>query len=432
MAARKSGTPLHELSAAEIIEAVATGDTTCEAVARACLDRIAAREPHVQAWHYLNPEQVIAQARALDKSGKRGPLLGVPFGVKDIIDTCDMPTEYGSPIYVGHRPASDAACVALSRKAGGVLMGKTVTTEFANRHPGKTRNPLDPARTPGGSSSGSAASVADYMVPVALGTQITGSTIKPASFCGVFGYRPTYGDLRCAGVKEASGSLDTLGLYARSIEDISLYRDVLLGIEPEPIPSDVPVPKVGFCRTTLWHTVEPTTQKLLEDAAQRLARAGSRVEDVNLPPEFGGIPEAHRWISSFEFSRNFTWEIENYWGKISETLRNGRLKHGLSCTFDQYRRAREFAAHCRRQLRTAFDQHDVLLTAPVVGEAPIGLDDTGNSALCAIWTTVHVPVLTVPAFTGSNGLPIGAQLIGRGGDDRKLFANAHWIYRQLR
>lgn len=431
LTARKLATPLHELSATEIVEAVATGNTTCEAVVRACLDRIAAREPQVQAWQYLSPEQVIAQARALDQSGRRGPLIGVPFGIKDIIDTCDMPTEYGSPIYAGHRPASDAACVALGRKAGGVLMGKTVTTEFANRHPGKTRNPFDPARTPGGSSSGSAASVADFMVPLAIGTQTTGSTIKTASFCGVFGYRPTHGDLRCAGVKEASGSLDTLGLYARSIEDVALYRDVLLGIDPEPIPDDAPVPRIGFCRTHLWNVVEPTTQKLLEDAGQRLARAGARVRDVVLPDDFERVEDAHRWISSFEFSRNFTWEIENHWDKISDTLRNGRLKHGLSCSFDRYRDARDFAERCRQLLGPVFDQHDVLFTAPVVGEAPIGLSDTGDSSLCSIWTAMHVPVVTVPAFNGPNGLPIGAQLIAKRNDDRRLFAAARWIYRQL-
>lgn len=431
MTAKVPATPLNELSATEIVEAIATGRTTCEAVVRACLDRIAAREPHVQAWQYLNPEQVIAQARALDRSGRRGVLLGVAFGIKDIIDTCDMPTEYGSPIYAGHRPASDAACVALGRKAGGVLMGKTVTTEFANRHPGKTRNPFDPERTPGGSSSGSAASVADFMVPLAIGTQTTGSTIKPASFCGVFGYRPTHGDLRCAGVKEASGSLDTLGLYARSIEDIALYRDVLLGIEPERIPENSPVPRIGFCRTHLWNAVEPTTQKLLEDAGQRLARAGARVRDVVLPDDFDRVEDAHRWISSFEFSRNFTWEIENHWDKISDTLRNGRLKHGLSCSFDRYRDARDFAERCRQLLGPVFDQHDVLFTAPVVGEAPIGLSDTGDSSLCSIWTAMHVPVVTVPAFNGPNGLPIGAQLIAKRNDDRRLFAAARWIYRQL-
>src|SRR6188474_222847 len=222
--------PLNELTATETVAAIGEGRTTCEAVVRACLDRIAARESEVHAWATLDASAALVSARAFDKGGKRGPFAGVPFGVKDIIDTFDMPTEWGTPIHKGRQPERDAACVALSRKAGGILLGKTVTTEFANLHPGPTRNPHDPTRTPGGSSSGSAAAVADFMVPIAIGTQTTGSTIRPASFCGVFGYRPTYGEHRMHGVMEASGSLDTLGILARSVADIALYRDVLLGI----------------------------------------------------------------------------------------------------------------------------------------------------------------------------------------------------------
>ncbi len=431
MTAKKLPTPLHELTATEIVAAIAAGNTTCEAVARACLEHIAAREPQVQAWQYLNPDQVIAQARALDKSGKRGPLIGVPFGVKDIIDTCDMPTEYGTPIYRGHQPGNDAACVALSRKAGGVLMGKTVTTEFANVHPGKTRNPLDPSRTPGGSSSGSGAAVGACMVPLAIGTQTTGSTTRPASFCGVYGYRPTWGDLRVTRVMEASGSLDTLGIFARSIEDVALYRDVLLGVTPEPIPDNVPVPRIGFCRTHVWPRLEPTTQKLLEDAAQRLARAGAKVGDVTLPREFEGLEAAHRWISGFEFARNLTWEIENHWNEISETLRNGRLKDGLSCSYENYTAMRELVEHCRQLLTPVFNEYDILLAASAAGEAPIGWDPTVHPWVYMIWTTMHVPSLTLPVFKGPHGLPIGVQLIARRNGDRRLFAAARWVYRQL-
>jgi amidase len=423
--------PLNELTATEIVRAIAKGEATCEAVARACLERIAAREPQVQAWQYLDPQQAIAQARALDRSGKRGPLHGVPFAIKDIIDTCDMPTEYGSPIYTGHRPKNDAACVALGRRAGGLLMGKTVTTEFANQTPGKTRNPYDPARTPGGSSSGSAAAVGDNMVPLAIGTQTTGSTIRPASFCGVFGYRPTYGDLRCTGVKEASGSLDTLGLIARSIEDIALYRDVLLGATPEPLPAETGVPRIGFCRTHLWSIIEPHTQRLLEDAAKKLAQCGAKVTEVTLPPEFERIMDAHRWVSSFEFARNFTWEIENHWERISERLRNGRINDGLSCSFERYREAREFAEKCRLRFADACGECDVLLAASATGEAPLGLNSTGNAAPSTIWTALHVPTLTMPVFKGPNGLPVGAQVIARRDEDRKLFAAARWIYRRL-
>ncbi|HEY7742042.1 MAG TPA: amidase [Burkholderiales bacterium] len=431
MTERAPATRLNELTATEIVEAISAGRTNCEAVARACLERIAAREPQVQAWQYLDPGQVIAQARALDRNGRRGPLHGVPFGLKDIIDTSDLPTEYGSPIYKGHRPAADAACAALSRKAGAVLMGKTVTTEFANRYAGKTRNPLDPARTPGGSSSGSAAAVGDCHVPLAIGTQTTGSTIRPASYCGAFGYRPTYGDLRCTGVKEAAGSLDTLGLIARSIEDIALYRDVLMGIEPQPLPPAPGVPRIGFCRTPVWPKLEPTTQQLLEDAAGKLARAGAKVVDVTLPAGFERLEEAQRWIAAFEFARNFTWEIENHWERISEQLRNGRIKDGLSCTPERYLEARNLAEKCRAMLPDAFGDCDVLLAASALGEATIGLSQTGSAAPSAIWTTVHAPSVTLPVFKGPNGLPVGAQLIARRNDDRRLLAAGQWVYRQL-
>jgi len=431
LAARKPARRLNELTACEIAAAVRAGETTCEAVARACLERIEAREPQVLAWHYLNPDRVMAQARALDKAGARGPLAGVPFGAKDIIDTCDMPTELGSPIYAGRRPQSDAACIALSRQAGAVVMGKTVTTEFANRFPGKTRNPFDPARTPGGSSSGSAAAVGDCMVPLALGTQTTGSTIRPAAFCGAFGYRPTWGDMRLAGVMEAAGSLDTLGLIARSLEDIALWRDVLLGIAPQPMPDELAGPRIGFCRTHLWPQVEPASQKLLADAAQKLARAGAQVADVELPAEFERIEDAQRWISSFEFTRNRAWEIANHWDRISETLRNGRLKDGLACSFDRYVEARSFAARCRRTLTEILQDYDILLTASAAGEAPAGLDHTGNASFCAIWTTTHVPCLTLPLFKGPHGLPVGAQLIGKRNADRTLFAAARWVWRVL-
>src|SRR5262245_55948780 len=355
---------LHALTATDIVQATRSGHTTCEAVARACLDHIAEREPAVQAWQYLNGDQVLAQARALDRRGYSGPLHGVPFGIKDIIDTCDMPTEYGSPIYRGHQPASDAACVALSRQAGGMLMGKTVTTEFANVSPGKTRHPRDPHRTPGGSSSGSAAAVSACMVPLAVGTQTTGSTIRPASFCGIVGYRPTYGHLRCTGVKEAAGSFDTLGLMARSTADIALYRDVLLGETPAPPPPAPAVPpRIGFCRTALWSRLEPSTAQLLEQAAICLAQGGARVEEVTLPGACEDILDIHRVIASFEFSRNFTYEIEHHWEQLSLALRQGRLGQGLACRFETYQRAQATLESCRIQLDAVMASYDVLLTA---------------------------------------------------------------------
>ena len=428
----RSSQRLNEWTASRISAATRAGEITCEAVTRACLERIGSREPAVQAWQYLDADRAIDRARALDRQAhKQGLLFGVPFGVKDIIDTRDMPTEYGSPIYAGHRPGRDAACVALMRAAGGVLLGKTVTTEFANVHPGKTRNPFDESRTPGGSSSGSAAAVSDAMAVLALGTQTTGSTIRPAAFCGVVGYRPTWGDLRLSGVMEASGSLDTLGLFARSIDDIALLRDVLLGVESKPLPAEVPKPRIGFCRTPLWEHVDAATQRLLEDAASRLAQAGAAVKDAVLPSGFARIPDAHRAVSSFEFTRNFSWEINHRWDDISESLRNGRLKSGLACTFERYREAREFLAACRQSLDQFFENYDILLTPAAAGEAPVGLDSTGDARFCAIWTSTHVPAVTVPALRGPNGLPVGIQLVARRDHDRELLAFAQWVQRAL-
>jgi amidase len=422
--------PLNELTATEVVAAISEGHTTCEAVVRACLDRIAAREAEVHAWATLDPDAALVSARAFDRSGKRGPFAGVPFGVKDIIDTFDMPTEWGTPIHKGRQPERDAACVALSRKSGGVLLGKTVTTEFANLHPGPTRNPHDLTRTPAGSSSGSAAAVADFMVPIAIGTQTTGSTIRPASFCGVFGYRPTWGEHRMHGVMEASGSLDTLGVLSRSVPDIALYRDVLLGIPPESMPK-IERPHVALCRSHVWDQIEPVTRSLVEDAAFRLARAGARVTEFTLPAEFELLNDAHRSISSFEFARTFTFEIENHWNEISDTLRGGRLHDGLAGSFSRYIEAKQLADECRRRLDALLGGIDVLLTPAAFGEAPVGMPAFAGVPLYQIWTTLHVPAISIPVFKGPAGMPIGAQLIAKRHDDRKLFACAQWAFEKL-
>jgi len=422
--------PIHEWTAWEIATAVARRDLTCEAVTRACLVRITEREPQVGAWIFLDPDLAIAQARALDRAGVSGPLAGVPFGVKDIIDTVDMPTAYGSPIYAGHRPRRDAACVALGRKAGGVVMGKTVTAEFAVNFPGKTRHPQDATRTPGGSSSGSAAAVADGMVPLALATQTTGSTIKPGSFCGVFAYRPTVGDIRCSGVMESSGSCDAVGLYARTVDDIALHRDVLVGIDPEPLPQDAPAPRIGFVRPPQWTKLEGYTQALLEDAARRLAHAGATVREATLPAEFAHAEAAHRAITCREFALNFTREIGHHWDELSEDLREGKIKTGLAVSFEQYREAQAIAVRCRQGIAAMFADYDVLLTPAATGEAPVGWN-TGDSTLASPWTLMHTPNMSVPVFTGPNGLPVGAQLIAAQGNDRRLFTAARWIHERL-
>ena len=423
-----SDTPIHALTATEIVRRISEGKTTAEAVARACLEYIAEREPAVQAWHYLDPDLVIKQAQALDRSATRGALQGVPVGFKDIIDTADMPTEYGTPIHSGHIPHLDATCVALTRRAGGLVMGKTVSTEFANRHPGKTMHPMDPTRTPGGSSSGSCAAVGDRMVPIAVGTQTSGSTIRPAAYNGCFGYRPTWGDFRMVGVMEAAGSFDTLGLIARSVQDIALYRGVLLG-ETIPTPTTVTASKparVGVCRTIFWDQTDDATKAAIESCAQAMSKGGAKVTDLSLPSSFDPIDETHQRISSFEFARNRAWEINNHYDEISQTLRENRLKHGLAYTFEQYREARTLSEKLRLQMDEIFQDHDVILTPSAPGEAPVGLNATGSHAFSSIWTVCHTPSMTLPLFKGPNKLPIGVQLVTRRDADAYLFATSLW------
>lgn len=431
MTDRKLAERLNELTATEIVVAVRRGDTTCEAVTRACLERIADRESEVRAWQHIDVDGAIETARKLDRGPKNGALIGVPFNAKDVIDTSDMPTEYGSPIYSGFRPRSDAACIALTRKAGAVLLGKAVTVEFANRHPSKTRNPLDLTRTPGGSSSGSAASVADRMVPLSIGTQGTSSTVKPASFCGVFGYRPTYGELRMAGVKEAAASFDTLGLFARSIEDVALHRDVLLARDPVAIPQHTAAPRIAFCRTPFWEILDASTRTLLEDAAGRLRRAGADVEDLELPREFDDVSDARGLVAGYEFARNYTWEIEHHWEQLSDTLRSGRIRDGVSCTYEQYVEARNAVERCRVTMTRLLERFDVVLAAPATGEAPVGFHTTGSSKPALIWTTMHLPQMSVPVFAGPNGMPVGALLVGKHSGDEALFAAARWVHTRL-
>lgn len=423
---------LNHLTATEIVAAIGAGETTCEAVTRACLDRIAERESEVQAWEYIDPDQALAEARARDRSGQGGALFGVPFNAKDIIDTSDMPTAYGSPIYEGFRPRADAACIAQSRKAGGVLLGKAVTVEFAYRHPSRTRNPLDLQRTAGGSSSGSAASVADFMVPLSLGSQGTSSTVKPASYCGVFGYRPTWGELRYAGVKEGSASFDTLGLFARSIDDIALHRDVLIDSKPVPVPRDVPPPRIAFCRTPFWSTLEASTQELLEGAANSLRKSGAAVSDLDLPKAFDAVADARALVSGYEFRLNYTWEIEHHWDKLSETLRNGRIKDGEGRTYDDYVEARSVIEHARAVMTQLLESYDVVLAACATGEAPVGFSTTGSSKPALIWTSMHLPQVSMPVFKGPSGLPVGALVVGKRSRDRELFSHARWIYDHLR
>ena len=292
-----------ELTATEAAQCIARRELTSEALVRSCLERISAREPQVQAWTFLDAELALAQARACDRQSPRSPLHGVPVGIKDVLDTADMPSEYGSPIHRGHRPHADAACVAMLRAAGCVILGKTTTTEFANIHPAKTRNPHNPAHTPGGSSSGSAAGVADFMMPLALGTQTGGSTIRPAAYCGVVGLKPTFNSINRAGLKFSAETLDTIGVFARNVEDAALGLHVLSGRAARVGTNAARAPRIGLLRTPHWQEADAAARVNLERVAGLLATAGAAVSDATLPPRYEGLYERQSKIALYEAAR---------------------------------------------------------------------------------------------------------------------------------
>jgi Asp-tRNA(Asn)/Glu-tRNA(Gln) amidotransferase A subunit family amidase len=421
---------LNELSATEIVRGIAAGTFTCEAVTRACLARIADQEPVVRAWTNFDPEIALAQARALDRAGTRGPLHGLPIGVKDVLDTFDMPTEMGSPIYRGHRPPADAAVVALVRAAGAVILGKTVTCEFAGVTAGPTTNPHDERRTPGGSSSGSAAAVADCMVPIAFGTQTGGSVLRPASYCGVIGYKPTYNTFNSFGMKPAAEGLDTIGLITRSLDDVALVRSVLVGEAPTPIPAVAATPRIGVTHTHLWGNAQPETVAAIEEAAKRLNEAGAVIIDVKLPDTFAELSHAREIINDYERAMGMPYEWHHHRDRISERLRK-IISRGFDIRHADYVAAVRLAERCRADLGGVFGAADVLLAPCVRGEASEGLHHTGDPSFQGLWTLLHTPTLTLPTAIGPNGLPVGIQLVGRSHDDERLIAVSKWIFDTL-
>jgi len=421
-------TGAEHLTASEAVRRLEAGSLSAETLARDCLDRIKQRSA-VKAWVWLDPELTLAQARAIDRAGRPGLLKGVPVGVKDVIDTYDMPTQHGSPIYQGNRPYADAACVALTRAAGGVILGKTVTTEFANRHPRETVHPHNTAHTPGGSSSGSAAAVADFQVPVGFGTQTGGSTIRPAAFCGVIGYKPSFGEFSRVGIKMQCHNLDTLGVICRSLDDLALMRAALLVQPHRPVDRSANAPRIGFCRTPAWDHADADTQALLDRTVARLAAAGATVKDVApAPPD---ILYRHRRIFEFEAARNYAYEYEEHGDKLSPALRDGLLKPGRELPLSSYIEAIEAGEAFRAGLDQVFGECDVLLAPSAAGEAPEGLHSTGDARFNAIWTLAWTPCVTLPAGTGRRGLPLGIQLVGARFRDEALLDAAAWVEARL-
>lgn len=419
-----------QLSAVEAAAEIRAGRLSSETLVRSCLERIALREPEVQAWAWINPEQAIAEARERDRETARSPLHGIPVGIKDVIDTCDMPTGYGSPIYDGHQPAADAACVAQLRELGAVILGKAVSTEFATRHPNKTRNPLRLTQTPGGSSSGSAAAVADHMVPLALGTQTSSSVIRPAAYCGVVGYKPSFGMINRAGIKFLAESLDTIGVLSRTVGDAALLATQLAGISWNPAIAALPrKPRIAVCRTPFWPLADAAMQVALISAADRLKNAGAELSELELPAMFADMNDLQIAISSYEFYRALSHERIRHPGLLSASL-SARIAAGGKVSRSDYEAALAATSRCRTWIAAAFAGFDLIIAPSAPGEAP-ELSNTGEPTFGLMWTLLQLPCLTLPCGSGPTGLPLGLQVIVASGRDLDLYDGAGWIEQQL-
>ncbi len=422
---------LHQLTATALRAKLAAGETTAEAIVQSCLAHIADREDDIHAWIHLAGDAALTKARALDAGPAKGLLHGIPVAVKDIIDTADMPTAYGSAVYQGHRPPWDASCISFVREAGGVLLGKTVSTEFAYFSPGATANPHNTAHTPGGSSSGSAAAVAAEMVPLAFGSQTAGSVIRPASFCGVVGFKPSRGKHSLAGIKTLADSLDTLGWFARSVPDIALMRSALLGEEQDLGPVSAQPPRIGLCRTAQWGEAEQSSQQAVKAAAETLAAAGAQVRDLDLPALFDDYNASQQRLMNYQVARALAFERINHRTEISEVLRRN-CDEGLAVSEADYDAARDHGRAGRHAFAKLIGDVDFLITPSAPGEAPAGLHATGDPVFNRTWTFLDVPALSLPKYSGPKGLPVGVQLVGRFGGDLDLLRWGQWAEDRLR
>ncbi|KAF8850337.1 amidase family protein [Acephala macrosclerotiorum] len=419
----------YRLTASEALALMKNGTLTVEAYATSLLSRISSRDSIIKAWAYLSPSHVLSEARKLDQlpSEERGPLHGIAIGVKDVILTKDMPTAHNSPIYKGEpAPLIDAAPVIALRAAGALIFGKTTTTEFASTTDGgPSTNPHDPTRTPGGSSSGSGAAVGDFQVPIALGTQTGGSTIRPGSFNGIYGFKPTWGAISREGLAQYSMTCDTLGLYARSVEDLQLLAKVFQLADDTPVPESpfkIEGSKVAFVKTSVWPKAGPGTQKAWETAKGLLETKGAKVEEIDLPEEFDKIKDWHAAVLAGEGRTSF---LGNY---LLAKDKMHPMLHGHVENHTRLSRKKQLEAYdgCAR-LRPIWDEiagrYDVVFTPSVVDEAPVGIERTGDASFCSMWTILQCPALNVPGFAGENGLPIGLTLVGaRYTDEHVLYA----------
>lgn len=406
----------------EIADAVASGEADPVEIVESFLSVVDERESEVRAWAHVDPDLARTQAGALDRV--RRPLLGVPVGIKDVIDTEDMPTTYNSPLYEDHQPSRDAACVSLLRSAGAVIMGKTGTVEFASlgRNP-DTTNPHDATRTPGGSSCGSGAAVGAGMVPVALGTQTGGSTIRPASFCGVYGMKPTYGLVSFEGTKPYAPSLDTIGWMGRSVGDLAAVAEALGAVPAPPAAVDPSTLRIGVYRTPAWDMADAASRDAVHEAAEQFRALGATVEDIDGPAEFARLTDAQDIIMHWEGQAAFRAEYERFGSALHQGFRD-EVENSKGRTAVQAAEAYDFLGTCRGLFDATFGAYDALLTPAVLGEATVGLESTGMATYNRMFTALHGPNITVPTARGEHGLPIGVQLVSGRFHDKALLGIA--------
>lgn len=419
------------LSATEAVRRLHAGSLSATALMEAMLSRIAAREGTLQAFVHHDPAAALraaARADAASRAGRSpGPLHGLTLGIKDVLDSADMPSQYGSPIWSGHRPRADAACVALARRAGAIVIGKTVTTEFATRHPGPTANPANPLHTPGGSSSGSAAGAAAGFFHAGFGTQTAGSIIRPAAFCGATGFKPSFGTLHRAGMKVMSESLDTIGLIAGGVGDCALFAAALTGQDlGDPDARPERAPRIGLCPGPTAGQAAPETLALLDRVAAATARAGATVAPADMPPAMTSALDVHATVMNMESAEALAWEIDHAAALLSPVLRE-RMEWAMAQPRQELEAGRRAFADARVAFADSIAPFDILLTPSAPGEAPEGLGWTGDPAFNSLWTLLHVPCVTVPVGVGPRGLPLGVQVVAGFGQDRAALAWAEWV-----
>ncbi|MBP2170027.1 amidase [Erwinia toletana] len=412
------------LTARALAAKIQAGELSATAAIEARQAEIVRREPVILAWQTLAAEQALQAAQLLDSRPHKGALAGVAIGVKDVIDTVDLPTGYGSALYSGFRPAWDASCVAMARRADAIILGKTVTTEFAMASPNQTRNPHNPAHTPGGSSSGSCAAVAANMAQVAYGTQTSGSIIRPASYCGVVGYKPSFGTINSTGAKVLSHSLDTIGVITRNVRDAG-FASAQLASQPQLHIGDAShKPRIALFRSSNWAQAGADSQQVLESAASRLAAAGAQVSEVATPDHFSELFAMHDAVMGWEVAHALAFEHRR--AEITEVTCRF-LDFKAETTLAQYQQAMASIGQWRKRMQALMDGYDLFLTLAAPGEAPEGLSSTGDPAFNQAWTLLHTPCITLPAGRGPKGLPLGIQLVGRIGADAQLLQCAAWI-----